>query len=64
MVATNEIRQLATERVSSWKIMQASVADGMRSLRGDAWLKVLHGVSSVDEVAKNAKADHSLIIKR
>ena len=37
---------------------------GMRSLRGDAWLKVLHGVSTVDEVVKNAKADHNLLIKR
>jgi len=64
LVATNEIRQLATDRVSSWKIVQAAMDQGMRTLRGDAWLKVLHGVSSVDEVVKNAKADHSLLIKR
>src|SRR6185369_4130329 len=64
LVTTNEIRQLATDRVASWKIMQAAVKeDGMRSLRGDAWLKVLHGISTVDEVAKNAKADHNLLIK-
>jgi general secretion pathway protein E/type IV pilus assembly protein PilB len=64
LVTTNDIRQLATDRVSSWKIMQAALADGMRSLRGDAWLKVLSGVSSVEEVVKNAKADHNLLIKR
>src|SRR3954453_20661751 len=52
LVATNEIRQLATDRVSSWKIAQIAIEQGMRSLRGDAWLKVLHGVSSVDEVVK------------
>src|SRR5262245_55517088 len=64
LIATNEIRQLATDRVSSWKMMQAGMEQGMRTLRGDAWLKVLHGISSVDEVVKNAKADHSLLIKR
>jgi general secretion pathway protein E/type IV pilus assembly protein PilB len=64
LITTNDIRQLATDRVSSWKIMQAALGTGMRSLRGDAWLKVLHGVSSVDEVVKNAKADHNLLIKR
>jgi hypothetical protein len=36
----------------------------MRTLRQDGWLKVLHGISTVDEVVKNAKADHSLLIKR
>jgi len=64
LVGTNEVRQLATDRVSSWKMMQTAMEQGMRTLRGDAWLKVLHGISSVDEVVKNAKADHSLLIKR
>lgn len=64
MVATNEIRQLAHDRVSSWKMMQCSMEQGMRSLRHDGWLKVLHGISTVDEIVKNAKADHSLLIKR
>ena len=63
-MATNEVRQLATDRVSSWKIMQLAVEGGMRSLRRDAWIKVLRGVSTVDEVVKNAKADHSLLLKR
>jgi hypothetical protein len=36
----------------------------MRSLRHDGWLKVLHGISTVDEVVKNAKADTTLLIKR
>src|SRR3954447_11809172 len=65
MIATNEIRQLAHDRVSSWKMAQCAMEQGhMRSLRQDGWLKVLHGVSTVDEVVKNAKADHSLLIKR
>lgn len=64
LVATNEIRQLAHDRVSSWKMMQCAIEQGMRTLRQDGWLKVLHGISTVDEVVKNAKADHSLLIKR
>jgi len=64
MVTTNEIRQLAHDRTSSWKIMQCSWEQGMRSLRQDGWLKVLHGQTTVDEVARAAKADHSLLLKK
>ena len=63
MVTTNEIRQLAHDRVSSWKIMQCAMSQGMISLRQDGWRKVLEGVTSVDEVARTAKADHSLLLK-
>jgi type II secretion system protein E len=64
LITTNEIRQLANDRASSWKIAQAAIEQGMRSLRQDGWLKVIHGSSTIDEVIRNAKADHSLLIKR
>jgi type II secretion system protein E len=64
MVATNEIRQMAHDRVSSWKIMQESMRMGMRSLRQDAWCKVLDGRTGIDEVVRNAKADHNLLMKK
>jgi general secretion pathway protein E/type IV pilus assembly protein PilB len=64
MVTTNEIRQLAHDRVSSWKIVQCAVEQGMRTLRQDGWLKVLHGISTVDEVVRNAKADVNLLMRR
>jgi type II secretory ATPase GspE/PulE/Tfp pilus assembly ATPase PilB-like protein len=64
MVTTNEVRQLANDRASSWKIMQCAAEQGMRSLRQDGWLKVLHGHSSVDEVVRAAKADHTLLLKK
>jgi type II secretory ATPase GspE/PulE/Tfp pilus assembly ATPase PilB-like protein len=64
MIATNDVRQLANDRVSSWKVAQAAMEQGMRTLRQDGWLKVLQGVSTVDEVVKNAKADHSLIMRK
>ena len=64
MVTTNEIRQLAHDRVSSWKMMQCAVEQGMLSLRQDGWRKVLKGVTSVEEVVRAAKADHSLLLKK
>ncbi len=64
MVTTNDIRQMAHDRISSWKIMQESMKDGMRSLRQDAWCKVVGGLTSIDEVVRNAKADHNLLMKK
>jgi type II secretion system protein E len=64
MVTTNEIRQLAHDRVSSWKVMQHAMEHGMRSLRQDGWKKVMDGKTTVDEVTRNAKADHSLMMKK
>lgn len=64
MLTTNEIRELANERVSSWKLMQCAVEQGMLSLRQDGWRKVLHGSTSVEEVVRAAKADHTLLLKK
>ncbi|MDX1947606.1 MAG: GspE/PulE family protein [Pirellulaceae bacterium] len=64
LVTTNEIRQLANDRVSSWKIMQCATEQGMRSLRQDGWRKVVDGRSTIDEVVRNAKADHTLLLKK
>ena len=64
LVTTNEIRQLAHDRVSSWKLVGCAIEQGMRTLRQDGWKKVLTGVSSVEEVVRNAKADHSLLMKK
>ena len=64
MVTTNEIRQLAHDRVSTWKLVECSIGQGMRTLRQDGWKKVLSGISSVEEVVRNAKADHSFALKK
>jgi len=64
MVATNEIRQMAHDRVSSWKIMQESMRLGMRLPRQDAWCKVLEGPTSIEEVVRNPKADPNLLTKK
>ncbi|RIK84236.1 MAG: general secretion pathway protein GspE [Planctomycetota bacterium] len=54
---TDAVRQLAHDRSSSWEIRKAALADGMRTLRQDAWLKVLDGVTTVDEVVRVTKGD-------
>jgi general secretion pathway protein E len=54
---TDAVRQLAHDRASSWEIRKAALADGMRTLREDAWLKVLEGVTTVDEVLRVTKGD-------
>ncbi|HEX2474815.1 MAG TPA: GspE/PulE family protein [Lacipirellulaceae bacterium] len=56
-VTTDAVRQLAHDRSSSWEIRQAARKDGMRTLREDAWLKVLSGVTTVDEVLRVTKSD-------
>ncbi len=57
MVTTEEVRQLAHDRVSSWQIKQAALRNGMRTLRMDAWQKAIEGRTSVDEVIRVTKGD-------
>jgi general secretion pathway protein E/type IV pilus assembly protein PilB len=54
---TDGVRQLAHDRASSWEIRKAALADGMRTLRQDAWHKVLEGITTVDEVLRVTKSD-------
>ena len=56
-VTTDAVRQLAHDRASSWEIRKAARADGMRTLREDAWFKVLGGVTTMDEVLRVTKGD-------
>jgi type II secretion system protein E len=59
LVTGNEVRQLAHDRESSWKIKQAAVRNGMRTLRHDGFMKVINGLTSIEEVVRTAKADPS-----
>ncbi|MEM9185996.1 MAG: ATPase, T2SS/T4P/T4SS family [Planctomycetota bacterium] len=58
-VTTDAVRQLAHDRASSWEIRKAALADGMRTLRQDAWRKVLTGITTIDEVLRVTKGDLS-----
>jgi general secretion pathway protein E/type IV pilus assembly protein PilB len=55
--STDAVRQLAHDRASTWEIRKAALAEGMRTLRQDAWLKVMDGVTTVDEVLRVTKSD-------
>lgn len=57
-ITTDEVRQLAHDRASSWDIRQAALTNGMKTLRDDAWLKVLSGITTVEEVLRVTKGDH------
>lgn len=57
MVTTDDIRQLAHDRASSWVMKKQAVKDGMLTLRDDGWQKVLHGVTTLDEVLQATKGD-------
>ena len=56
-LTTPAVRQLAHDRSSSWDIRSAALKDGMRTLRQDAWMKVLKGITTVDEVLRVTKGD-------
>jgi general secretion pathway protein E/type IV pilus assembly protein PilB len=58
MLTTDTIRELATDRASSWELKKAAVEGGMVTLRDDAWRKVLTGTTSIDEVLRITKGDH------
>jgi general secretion pathway protein E/type IV pilus assembly protein PilB len=64
MVTTDQIRQLAHDGASSWKIKNAAVAEGMDTLRTDGWQKVLRGETSVDEVLTATKGDEHVAFKK
>lgn len=57
LVTTETIRQLAHDRVSSWELRKAALAEGMKPLRMDAWDKTMLGQTSVDEVVRLTKGD-------
>ena len=60
MQTTDNIRQLAHDRVSSWQIRQEATKEGMKTLRDDGWCKVSHGQTSIDEVIRVTKGDHGI----
>ncbi|MEE2936434.1 MAG: ATPase, T2SS/T4P/T4SS family [Planctomycetota bacterium] len=57
LTANDEIRELALKRTSSWEIRKVAVKCGMRTLRMDAWDKVVSGDTSVDEVLRVTKGE-------
>jgi general secretion pathway protein E/type IV pilus assembly protein PilB len=57
LVTTEEVRQLAHDRVSAFEIKKAGIRGGMKTLRMDGWRKVIEGTTSMDEVLRATKGD-------
>ena len=57
LVTTERLRELAHDRASSWEIKRAATEEGMRTLREDGWMKVIRGVTSIDEVLRITRGD-------
>ncbi|MEY4180355.1 MAG: hypothetical protein RLY70_3929 [Planctomycetota bacterium] len=60
MVTSEDVRQLAQDRASSWKVKQAAVRNGMRTLRQDGWDKVLKGSTTAEEIMRVTKGDRDV----
>jgi type II secretion system protein E len=61
LISTEKVRELAQARASSWDIKKAAVAEGMKTLRDDGWLKAISGMTSVEEVVRITKSDRGII---
>jgi general secretion pathway protein E len=52
LMITEEVRRLAIRNADSGQIKQAALAQGMRTLRDDGALKIVSGISTMDEVMR------------
>jgi type II secretion system protein E len=53
------IRELCVQRVNANAIRQQALREGMITLRQDGWRKVLAGMTTIEEVARNTQGDLS-----
>jgi type IV pilus assembly protein PilB len=52
MPVSKEIEALAVTRASSAEVARAAIGEGMTTLKSDGWDKVIHGMTSVEEVLR------------
>jgi type IV pilus assembly protein PilB len=57
MMMNNEIRELAYGRAATNKIRRAAISNGMRPLLEDGKLKILEGLTTVEEIIRVAQAE-------
>jgi general secretion pathway protein E len=55
--ASDEIKELVIENADAGRVKKAAVALGMRTLREDGFIKVLEGLTSLDEVMRVTQND-------
>ena len=59
ILITDAIRPLIVERSSSNVIKAEALRAGMRTLRDDGWVKVLEGITTVEEVLRVSEVDET-----
>jgi type IV pilus assembly protein PilB len=59
MLMNSEIRELAFTRAPTNKIRAAALAGGMRALVEDGKLKMFEGITTMEEIARNAQVESS-----
>ena len=52
LIIDDDIKQLIVQRADATRIKRKAIENGMRTLRDDGAMKVLHGVTSVEEVVR------------
>lgn len=57
LVTNDEIRRLVGERTPTHVIKKVAMEAGMRTLRQDGWLKVVRGLTTIEEVLRVTKCD-------
>ena len=57
MVMNNQLRALAFERAPTNKVRRAAIDSGMKTLLQDGKAKVLHGVTTAEEIVKVAQVE-------
>ena len=60
LVVHDTMRQLVVQRATAGDIKAHALRHGMRTLRIDGWTKVLHGVSTLEEVLRVSEEDEAL----
>jgi type IV pilus assembly protein PilB len=58
MLMNSEIREMAFKREPTNKIRAAAIASGMRGLMDDGKIKILEGITSLEEVARVAQSEN------
>ena len=64
LAVNDDLRDLILEKATSDEIHARAVADGMKTMRQDGWLKVLLGISTFEEVARHTPRDTPEAIRK
>jgi general secretion pathway protein E len=57
LIITDPIRQMISDKINAQSIKNAAVSGGMKTLRSDGFVKVLKGITTVEEVLRVTQKD-------